>query len=382
MPRLESISEKAIEAIERGEILCLCTISAASGATPRGEGTRMLVDRKGRIGGTVGGGAVEYQALQAAGRCLDTQKEGKSAYALRPGAAADIGMVCGGDLSIAYQLLGEEELPALRRLAKAEKERCDLVLIQDFSRISGRALFFSDEIDSLDFPGKEEVVQRLRERAFGIYRLPLTTPPSENCDIPVPPSDTADEKKRSARENKGEAETALHEADFFLERIGIPGFVHIFGGGHVAQALVPCLSALDFACVVHEDRDAFLQKELFPMAYDVRRVDFEAIHKTVALQEEDYAVVMSRGHSWDLVLQAQILRTDVHYIGVIGSRRKRAFTDSRLREYGFGPEDLARVISPIGLEIGAETPAEIAVSIAAQLIQTRHDRREALCGLS
>ena len=80
---------------------------------------------------------------------------------------------------------------------------------------------------------------------------------------------------------------------------------------------------------------------------------------------------MTRGHRDDLLLQEQVLRTPARYIGVIGSRRKKAALFAQLRERGFTDADLERITTPIGLSIGAETPAEIAVSIAAQLIQVR-----------
>ena len=94
----------------------------------------------------------------------------------------------------------------------------------------------------------------------------------------------------------------------------------------------------------------------------------------VTVEERDYVVVMTRGHKDDQAVQAQMLRTPAHYIGVIGSRRKTAGVFARLREEGFTDADLARITTPIGLDIKAETPAEIAVSIAAQLIQVRAER--------
>ena len=91
----------------------------------------------------------------------------------------------------------------------------------------------------------------------------------------------------------------------------------------------------------------------------------------VPITSEDYVVIMTRGHRDDLLLQEQVLRTPARYIGVIGSRRKKAALFAQLRERGFTDADLERITTPIGLSIGAETPAEIAVSSAAQLIQVR-----------
>ena len=158
---------------------------------------------------------------------------------------------------------------------------------------------------------------------------------------------------------------------WFSERLLSPERVWIFGGGHVSQALVPALAAVDFRCAVLEDRADFCLRELFPGAEEVRHIDMARALEEVPITSEDYVVIMTRGHRDDLLLQEQVLRTPARYIGVIGSRRKKAALFAQLRERGFTDADLERITTPIGLSIGAETPAEIAVSIAAQLIQVR-----------
>ena len=161
---------------------------------------------------------------------------------------------------------------------------------------------------------------------------------------------------------------------YYCEPLFRAGRVYVFGGGHVSQALVPALTAVDFRCVVLEDRPEFCRPELFPGVEETRLVDNARLADFVTVDERDYVVVMTRGHKDDQAVQAQMLRTPAHYIGVIGSRRKTAGVFARLREEGFTDADLARITTPIGLDIKAETPAEIAVSIAAQLIQVRAER--------
>ena len=101
------------------------------------------------------------------------------------------------------------------------------------------------------------------------------------------------------------------------------------------------------------------------------RILEEIVTDYVSIGEEDYVCVMTRGHKDDTIVQEQILRTPAAYIGVIGSRRKKASVFRVLKEDGFTDRDLERITTPIGLEIGAETPAEIAISIAAQMIEVR-----------
>ena len=128
-------------------------------------------------------------------------------------------------------------------------------------------------------------------------------------------------------------------------------------------------------CVALDDRPEFAKPELFPTAEEVLLIDFEHISDYVNLSDEDYACVMTRGHAFDAVVQAQMLKTPACYIGVIGSAHKKAGVFQRLREeYGFTDADFQRITSPIGLSIKAETPAEIAISIAGQLIELRATR--------
>ena len=155
------------------------------------------------------------------------------------------------------------------------------------------------------------------------------------------------------------------------EQLLPPGRVYIFGGGHVSQALVPVLKAVDFRCVVLEDREDFCRPELFPGAEETRLIQNDDPTAYREITAEDYVVVMIRGHKDDLTVQAQALKTPARYIGVIGSRRKTAAVFAKLREMGYTDNDLARITTPIGLDIKAETPAEIAVSVAAQLILIR-----------
>jgi xanthine dehydrogenase accessory factor len=110
------------------------------------------------------------------------------------------------------------------------------------------------------------------------------------------------------------------------------------------------------------------------MAERVERVDFKRLESVCQPQERDYAVVMTRGHVHDANCERYLLRTPVGYLGVMGSRQKAALARELLLSEGYSEEQLARVVIPIGLSIGSKTPAEIAVAIAAQLIEVRARR--------
>ena len=166
---------------------------------------------------------------------------------------------------------------------------------------------------------------------------------------------------------------ALALVDEALATIAAAGCVYIFGAGHVARALVPVLSAVEFRCIVLDDRPEFADATLFPEAEQVLLCDFSNVAKSIAITERDYGVVMTRGHIFDAQVQAQMMRTSARYIGVMGSASKRAFVRENMGELGFTEEEIKRVKTPIGLNINSDTPAEIAVSIAAELIMVRAD---------
>jgi xanthine dehydrogenase accessory factor len=142
----------------------------------------------------------------------------------------------------------------------------------------------------------------------------------------------------------------------------------------VGQETEHLLSHLDFRCVVYDDREEYTAPALF--APETRTIchSFTAIGERVTLAADDYCVILTHGHQSDFQSFLFALESPVRYIGVIGSRRKLAFVEGRLKEAGFTTDQIhaPRVHAPIGLEIGSETPAEVAVSIAAELIKVRN----------
>nr|WP_302141113.1 XdhC family protein [uncultured Schaedlerella sp.] len=151
----------------------------------------------------------------------------------------------------------------------------------------------------------------------------------------------------------------------------------IFGGGHCTQALVPVLSRIDFRITVIDNRPELSLPKLFPEAEAVLCGDYFHISDYLNLTPSDYVVVMTNGHTHDFDVLRQVLQNPPAYVGVIGSRRKTAFVNQKLLEYGIDKEVLSRVHAPIGTAIKAVTPEEIAVSIAGEMIYERALLREA-----
>lgn len=147
----------------------------------------------------------------------------------------------------------------------------------------------------------------------------------------------------------------------------------IVGAGHIAVPLARLGVLLGFRVVVLDDREAFATADRFPDATDVRRVDFADPFAGLALGRRSYVVLVTRAHRYDYDCLRQLMEADrpLAYLGMVGSRRRVRATFESLQDAGIPRERLAAVHSPIGLDIGAETPEEIAVSVAAELVAVR-----------
>lgn len=327
---MRKLFSRVKETLRRGERIALCSLISASGSTPRGPGAKMAVFQDGSIEGTIGGGMLEYQAVQDGLRLLEGEKPGLRDYELDGG---PLDMVCGGGVRALFQQLTEADLPWTEAALTLLEEPCDAWLVTRLG--SGAVTGTYDRENGLRFlPGVDETQLQPHFRRRAEY------------------------------------------ADgFYVEPLNHAGRVYVFGGGHVSQALVPVLGRTGFSTVVCENRAEFARKELFPDAERVELLEFGQLTARFKISGDDCLVIMTRGHRDDYEVLLQALGTSAGYIGVIGSRRKAALTFERLSRDGWTADDIKRVHTPIGIPIGAETPEEIAVSIAAELIAHRSRRR-------
>ena len=164
--------------------------------------------------------------------------------------------------------------------------------------------------------------------------------------------------------------------EIFVEPILPQPMLYLFGGGHVSIAVAKAASASGFAVGVVDDRDAFANAERFPMAQEVFTSYEEAFQKIQA-NASTYVVIVTRGHKDDMRVLAWAARTDARYVGMIGSKRKVLSVYKALEQEGYRPEEFARIYAPMGLEIGALSPEEIAISIVAELIAVRRNAENA-----
>ncbi len=159
--------------------------------------------------------------------------------------------------------------------------------------------------------------------------------------------------------------------EIFIEPVLPTPLLYIFGGGHVGCELSKVATRAGFDVIVTDDRDAYANEERFPEASEVIAEDFDQALARLAPGESSYIVIVTRGHRDDMRVLRWAVQTKAQYIGMVGSKRKAITVFRELVKGGLKPELFEQVHSPVGLDIGAITPEEIAIAIAAELIGIR-----------
>lgn len=327
--------------IEKDRDLVLVSIVEDAGSAPRGTGSQMLVNENGRIIGTIGGGSIEKTSEKLAIEILTTKKSKIHQFHLNTLDQDALNMVCGGNAKVFFQYIAPDDIIWVNiasEILTSFRENKEVWLIQN---LKGQAPFLINK-------NKEILAGRI----------------SEKIDL----------------KELLQAKSILTD-DHFSMPLPIMERAIIFGAGHIAQALTPILSMVDFRVTVFDNREEFARKEIFPAAEEVILGDFTKISEHIDLEPKDYCVVLTSGHSFDFEVENQILRKDLAYVGVIGSKGKTAFINNLLMEQGISEERLQDVYTPIGTKIKAVTPEEIAVSIAGEMILKRANYKEIIKNL-
>jgi xanthine dehydrogenase accessory factor len=320
------------EYLDRGETGVLATIVKRTGATPQVAGAKMFIGADGKIFGTVGGGCVEAEIWQNSRNVLKTKEAGIVRYALDGKGVEDDGMICGGNIDVFLEPIHEKYRDLYRQIAQSRKEGKRALTITSFGAHEFSKTFCTIQGESIGDPmgDEEEVIKSLFH-----------------------------EKKPKVLEDR------------IVEPILTTSTLYIYGAGHISQFISNLAKTMDFTVVVIDDRGQFANRERFPEADDVIVDDFENVRKHIDDDSEAYAAVVTRGHKHDALVLEKILTRQHRYIGMIGSKRKIRIIFDYLEEKGFDPELLKRVHAPIGIDINAETPQEIALSIVAELVKVR-----------
>jgi xanthine dehydrogenase accessory factor len=160
--------------------------------------------------------------------------------------------------------------------------------------------------------------------------------------------------------------------EVFIEPIITSEKLYIFGAGHVGQALGKIATMTGFNVIIIDDREEYANRERFPEAHKIIVSDFGDSFQQLEIDDNSFIVIVTRGHTFDELVLELACQTKAKYIGMIGSKKKIQSVFNNLQQKGISNEKLSEIHAPIGLDIGSETPSEIAVSILAEMIQFRH----------
>jgi len=350
---MKEIFETLNQLFEENGSAVLATIIRQAGPSPRGAGTKCLIMDDGSFVGTIGGGILEARTLEKAREIFDDGLPSRLYFSLEGTDVAETDMLCGGRVEVFLEPVSALNLGHVVVFKEAGKGLIQggglLITLIDRER-------WQDGESPKLFLGKNGERAGSLPKAQGIENLlakKLRKMMRSQLSI------------FSMKDDEG------NPVEVLVEPVMAASFLYVFGAGHVSKQIVPVANRVGFHVVVIDDREEFADSGFFPEAKEIRCIPFEQAMDRLAVDKSSFVVIVTRGHMHDKTVLAQTLKTGAGYIGMIGSRRKRDIIYEKLLEEGFTQHDIDRVYSPIGLDIGAETPEEIAVSIVAELIKVR-----------
>ena len=333
------ILNQIIDYLQQGEPVAIGAIIKSTGSAPRDSGARILVRGNGQIHGTIGGGELEGKSIAAAVELLrNKQTHCLLDFNLNTAEAAKAGMVCGG------------------------RQQVLVAVLQPTPEILGLFLQLRDDFQQHRRPVLVTIIKDQDVPQHVLYHAKNTAE--------MLPEQLAVELNRKIARASSPFTVDNGSTKLFCEPMARPKTIHFAGGGHVAQAAAQLASIIGFNVRVFDDRAEFANRQRFPLA---DRIEVIASFDNClgALGPDDMVVIVTRGHFHDREVLREALKSGAGYIGMIGSKTKRDATYNALRQEGFTDTDFAKVHCPIGLDLGGDSPAEIGLSIVAQLQQVR-----------
>ncbi len=308
----------------RGDRLAMARVVATRRSAPRPVGSKLIVSETGELAGSVSGGCVESEVVEAAREVLAGGEPRLLTYGISDDLALSVGLPCGGEIDVWIDEPDPELLGALMEVARDER----------------RAVFFVDLDD-------------------GTERL-----------VPDGDNDVADEVIRSGHSKVVE----LHGRRLFADVFGPPPRLFVYGAVDTADALCSAARAIGWRAIVADARGRFATRERLPHADEIIVAWPEEAVAQVAPDHTTAIIVLTHDDKFDVPLLVGALASDAFYIGALGSRRNQERRRERLLEAGVDESELDRISGPAGLDIGAHTPAETAVSMLAEIMAVRAGR--------
>ncbi|HIE51783.1 MAG TPA: XdhC/CoxI family protein [Armatimonadetes bacterium] len=344
-----------LELLDEGTPCALATVVSTQGSTPQKAGAQALFAVDGRLFGTVGGGCLEMEVRRQALSCLSTGQPTTLDLRLDEDVGAEGGLVCGGTAQVFIEVPTPAQREFYAQVMQVQEQRqpaalATVIKAEARTLIGGHALLPSEGKPTLD-------------------RLPPTGL--------EPLQEVASTALEQGQSRLLEATLPEGKAQVYVEPLLPQPVLLIAGAGHVGKAVAHLGSFLNFEVVVVDDRPEFANPQRIPEANRLLVADIASTIANWPIDSDTYIVIVTRGHRYDADALRACIQSQAAYLGMIGSRRKvKLIFDQLLTEGTATPEQLARVHAPIGLPLGGDTVEEIALSIAAELVAVRNERRE------
>ena len=354
---MRSIYHTILEQIRSGSKIVLATVVRAAGSTPQKPGSSALFGEQGLLAGTVGGGMLEGDVQHIAESVMISGISDHFYFNLDAD-QGDVGAICGGEAGVLVDADPSAHLASLEEMELSLSRRAEgfLLTVVSQKHDQGRTIrrYWINSARTEDLPGgmdpafKEVVLAHLKQAVrYGFTEIDL-------LDIPG------------------------HQVKMaFLEHIKPLPQLLIAGGGHIGKALAHLGSLLEFEVSVVDDRPEFASWENIPDAdHLVVNEIGEALHE-LKPGADTFIVIVTRGHTHDGEVLRACIGLDAAFIGMIGSTNKVGIMKKQFLDEGWAtPEQWSAIHAPIGLPIGSKTVQEIAISIAAQLVEVRNRKKE------
>lgn len=341
------VTTEMLKLVERGERFVVATMVDAHGSTPQKVGARLLVRADGSTVGTLGGGCIEAEVWEVARRAIATGEPTMLDFTLNEDIAVDYGLACGGTERILVDpSFMREDLELTRRMlaaARGEQRGIVISVVQGDPRtgIASKIAVWEDGTVDGELGEAHAAAVQLAQKLV---------------EAPRP---------------KPALVTLAGGVQVFADVFAEPPEVVIVGGGHVGRAVATVAHTLGYRMTVIDDRTDFANSDRFPEAHTVIAGDIEEALASHPANRNSAIVIVTRGHKYDYQALSAAARSNAGYIGLMGSRRKVALIYRQLLRDGVPEERLRDIHAPIGLDIGAVSPEEIAISIMAEITMDR-----------
>ncbi len=339
---MRDILEDVTKWTEQGTAIALATVVQTWGSSPRQEGAKMAITERGEIAGSVSGGCVESAVAEVGLQVLKSGSPQLLHFGVADETAWGVGLACGGSLEVFVERLDPKQFEFLKTLLSREEPAASVTIVRGPEADVGRKITLSTSdpsarYSSLDSGSDDPTVE---------LALQVTEP-------------------------------SLHELEpdglqAFVDLMPPPPTLVVVGGNQIAIGLSKLAKTMDMRTVIVDPRRAFATEERFPEVDQLLQAWPAEAFESVPLTASTAVVMLTHDPKIDEPALELALSSPAFYVGALGSKRTQAKRRERLKELGLSEADLDRLHGPVGLDLGADTPDEIALSIMAEIVASRH----------